>query len=182
MFNGIALVMKYQSEYVIRRMRLICSEIAWFIDKNAQCLHMSSQKMAGNIPAEGGPGSCDQPVPYVILYHVFKKSQYLLLTLRAILLYANAVDNILRSELRQQLPAWTIIRLFFCTKKRCQNCAVCLLKKGKTWYIIKVQHRTNVRCCGQTAALCPHWMRNGSLSAKKCREHLFSTDGQQDSQ
>ena len=57
--------------------------------------------MAGNIPAAGGPGSYDQPIPLSILYHTFNKNAipfrklfyYLQANARLVILYAKAVAS-----------------------------------------------------------------------------------------
>lgn len=68
--DGILLFMKHRRKEVIWRVRFIAAEIAGFVYNNTELFHIccSLKEKAGNIPAVGGPGSCDQPVFLCILY------------------------------------------------------------------------------------------------------------------
>ena len=58
------LIMEHHGYNVIRRAKIIRSEIAAFINEDAQFAHGKIPpdiRIAGNIPALDGPGSCDQP-------------------------------------------------------------------------------------------------------------------------
>jgi len=77
--NRMTLIMKNKCKNIEWSMWLICSKITRFINKNTETAHdLHSQiKMAGNIPAAGGPGSCDQPVfPYQYFTISLRKNQY----------------------------------------------------------------------------------------------------------
>ena len=58
------LIMEYHGNNVIRRAKIIRSEIPAFINEDAQFAHRKIPpdiRIAGNIPALDGPGSFDQP-------------------------------------------------------------------------------------------------------------------------
>ena len=72
--NRVALVMEYQCKQIERRVRLIGTEITRLVNEYTQlvhCSHSFQKKMAGNIPAAGGPGSEDQPVSLVCIIPYF---------------------------------------------------------------------------------------------------------------
>lgn len=61
-----ALIMHYHGNQIVRAVRLVCSKVARFIDKDTQDFlsHVAQIlciKKAGKFPAVGGPGSFDQP-------------------------------------------------------------------------------------------------------------------------
>ena len=62
--NVHGLIMEYHGNNVIRRAKIIRSEISAFINEDAQFAHrkiLPDIRIAGNIPALDGPGSFDQP-------------------------------------------------------------------------------------------------------------------------
>ena len=64
-FYGIALVMEYKRKEIERRVRFVGAKVPRLVHKYAKFPHSArsfQKKMAGNIPAAGGPGSEDQPV------------------------------------------------------------------------------------------------------------------------
>ena len=59
-----SLIMEYHGDDVIRRAKIIRSEVSAFIDEDAKFAHRvipPDIRIAGNIPALDGPGSFDQP-------------------------------------------------------------------------------------------------------------------------
>ena len=64
-FYGVALVMEYKRKEIERRVRFVGAKVPRLVHKYAKFPHPArslQKKMAGNIPAAGGPGSKDQPV------------------------------------------------------------------------------------------------------------------------
>jgi hypothetical protein len=62
--NIYGLIMEHHGNNVIRRAKIIRSEIPAFINEDAQFAHRKIPpdiRIAGNIPALDGPGSFDQP-------------------------------------------------------------------------------------------------------------------------
>lgn len=64
-FYGVALVMEYKRKEIEWRVRFVGAKVPRLVHKYAKFPHPArslQKKMAGNIPAAGGPGSEDQPV------------------------------------------------------------------------------------------------------------------------
>lgn len=76
-FNGAALVMKYECKQIERRMRLVCAEIARFINEYtefAHHLHFFQRKWRGTSPPQVDPGPKTSPLPSFVLYHNSEKN------------------------------------------------------------------------------------------------------------
>ena len=78
--NGATLVVKYECKQIERRMRLVCAEIARFINEYtefAHHLHFFQRKWRGTSPPQVDPGPKTSPLPSFVLYHNSEKNAIL---------------------------------------------------------------------------------------------------------